>query len=181
MAEEIEPTEINNSAPSDSDRKIALDLAQALEIEARLKILSARITSFVLPSIKGKQRYQKDVEEYSFEIFTRPQSSRDNKFRIILYIECKVVFKDGGILGTSAQAEVIFQIDGPNKLIDEAKQFMLKEQEPRIILAALSTAYSTVRGMFLVKAAGTLLEKAILPIIAPIKLLVLPPPEVDGE
>lgn len=113
--------------------------------------------------------YPDDVERYDFGILTDLFSRKDYHLRVVITVACKVVFDDEQSTDTSFISECIFEV-APMPGVSKRKHFALEQLHKVTRLTAISIAYSTTRGLLFSRAAGTILEGAILPIVNPADL-----------
>lgn len=136
-----------------------------------IDLLSSQLISLVLPSYNRGDtiRLAEEVTGYTYEVSSRPQNTTDYFFRIIVDVAFTIHFEDETTLKASAQSVTDF------KALIEAKEgvdFMLKMLPPEAQEAAVAIAYATTRGLLIAKSSGTILEDAVLPIVAPRKLMI---------
>ncbi|MGI4865408.1 MAG: hypothetical protein ACRYFZ_15910 [Janthinobacterium lividum] len=162
------PKKKNIPKPATTLEVAASQDAGLVELGEIVELLSVQIVSLVLPPFEGDIKFIEDVVAYTFEIGTRPQSSADYYFRFFVDIACIIHFKDDATLRTTAQSVTVFKVLPP---VEKSKEFKLSMLPKHIVQAAIGIAYSTTRGLYLAKCSGTILQGAMLPIIAPINLM----------
>ncbi|MEZ4772280.1 MAG: hypothetical protein R3D00_03790 [Bacteroidia bacterium] len=147
---------------------------------SKVHLIDARILSF---SIGGEDEFYITPEErvgVGFRVKSEEFFDAGQKLaRIILNVQADIQFEDDdGNELKSVTAIGKFRL-GFSFLVDNFEELVLtsekEETSPSIdgtlITHLLAIAYSTSRGMILVKTMGTYLEGAILPIIDPSELL----------
>lgn len=136
------------------------------------KMIYGRTTEFqVFSPVKEPVRKQ-DVLD--FEVKTKMSEAfwyHERLFRINLNIEIGVLLakkrkaKKSGMIGT----EFVFQVEDWGDWLREMEDDLAID--PTFVTTLGGVAYSTTRGMLMARAAGTILEGCILPIIDPTDLL----------
>lgn len=116
-----------------------------------------------------KTYYAGDADRYEFGILADLFSRKDYHLRVVITVRCKVIFDDEESVETGFMSECIFEV-APVSGVSKRKHFALNQLHKVTRLSAISIAYSTTRGLMYSRAAGTLLEGAILPIVNPADL-----------
>lgn len=92
-----------------------------------------------------------------------------NQIIITLNIDAKIIQTDE--LFFKSSTVYVFEIADLKSIIvkseDNSMKFKYPEQEEGFVLSLISVSYSTTRGMFIEKGAGTILQGDFLPVIDP--------------
>ncbi|GGG62469.1 hypothetical protein [Hymenobacter glacieicola] len=141
---------------------------KAEEVMDQLELLDITVLSFNIPNDSRKAYYVDDVVEYTYDIMCDIATRDDYHLKVIIEIHCHLEMDDASYIDTSFMAEYIFELV-PSA--GETEGFTLDKLSEETKLSAVGVAYSTTRGLMHARAAGTLLEDAILPIINPATLI----------
>lgn len=136
---------------------------------ASLVLKDINVLGFSVNNDSHKTYYPEEADRYDFGIMTEVFSRKDYHLRVVVTIKCTVTFEDEGSIETSFMSECIFGV-APLPGVSKRKHFALDQLHKVTRLTAISLAYSTTRGLMYARAAGTLLEGAILPIVNPMDI-----------
>jgi hypothetical protein len=131
-----------------------------------LELKDVNVLGFTINNDPYNTYYPSQAERYDFGILTDLFSRKDYHLRVVITVTCKVIFDDGEYIETSFISECIFEV-APIAGVSRRKHFALEQLHKVTRLTAISIAYSTTRGLLVARAAGTILEGAILPIVNP--------------
>lgn len=151
-----------------------------------LDLLDISFLGLNIPNNYQDPVYPFEVEDIAFKITTDLFSQPEYLLKVALQVNCFIKLesqessqkqadsdaedaKDDEVhdLEAIASAEFIFKVLSTSKKKD-FKTAMLSDEQ-RHMAAAIS--YSTMRGMLFTRAAGTLLDEVILPVMSPVVLL----------
>jgi len=131
-----------------------------------LELKGINVLGFSVANDSYKTYYPGEADRYDFGIMTEIFSRKDYHLRVVITVKCTVIFEDDESAETSFMSECVFRVS-PLPGVSKRKHFALEQLPVVTRLSAISLAYSTTRGLMYARAAGTLLEGAILPIVHP--------------
>lgn len=134
-----------------------------------VELVDINVLGFNIPYTDDKSHYSNEVKEMRFGVTMTFFSRKDYHIKIVIAIDCLLSLEEEGEeMEAGFTAEFIFKASPSNEGDEDFSLSLVPEPLKHVVA---SVAYSTMRGVMYARAAGTILEDAILPIVSSKDLL----------
>ncbi len=147
---------------------------QAIDITSLIQLTKVEIISFNVSDNNGKVR-KEDVKRFNFDFNFLIKTLLEDDMAIFA---SNISFRfsndeDINLEGSSAHvsARFDFKIKGLKTFIEENTEDKALNMETNLAATLVGIMYSTLRGMLIVKAKDTILEKITLPVLNPFQII----------
>jgi hypothetical protein len=145
-----------------------------IDITSLIHLLKVEITSFNVSDNSGKIR-KEDVKSFNFNFSFLIKITLEDDIAIFSsridfrFSNDKDIYLEGGSANLSARFD--FKIKDLKNFVEENPENKVLNMKPNLAATVVGIMYSTLRGILIVKAQDTILEKITLPVLNPFQII----------